>query len=219
MKRTITICATAALVFSASVPVSAIPFTAQPSSASTAFAKAKSPVQAFASAQDIAAPAVARDSFSIEEIVPEVVVVASDSSSYSTYSGGYGGEFAGFLSVFPAGGGVNDGFGYRDGGEFHGGIDIMAGYGGTIVAAAPGVVSKVVYDDGWGQYVMIDHGSGVSTLYAHMIAGSPTVSAGQVVNAGDMIGQVGDTGYVTVAHLHFETWIDGTRVDPYLLLP
>ncbi|MEH6780634.1 MAG: M23 family metallopeptidase, partial [Rhodoglobus sp.] len=135
-----------------------------------------------------------------------------------SFAGTYDGAFAGFLAVWPANAPVNDGFGYR-GSEFHGGIDIMTGSGATIVSASPGVVTQVTYGGGWGQYVKIDHGSGVSTLYAHMIAGSQMVSPGQTVAAGTPIGLSGSTGYVTVAHLHFETYINGTRVDPMGLLP
>ena len=135
-----------------------------------------------------------------------------------SFAGSYGGAFAGFLTMWPANAPVNDGFGYR-GSEFHGGIDIMTGSGATIVSASPGVVTQVTFGGGWGQYVKIDHGSGVSTLYAHMIQGSQMVSPGQTVAAGTPVGLSGSTGYVTVAHLHFETYINGTRVDPMGLLP
>ena len=95
----------------------------------------------------------------------------------------------------------------------------MAGYGAAIVAASPGVVIAVTQGGGWGQYVQIDHGGGITTLYSHMIAGSPTVSVGQAVEGGQVIGSVGDTGYVTVAHLHFEVWVNGTKTDPLPWLP
>lgn len=145
-----------------------------------------------------------RDAFGVETISPVEIAAASR---------------AGSLEVWPSTAPVNDGYGWRDGGEFHNGIDIMADYGSPIVAASDGVVTTVTEDSGWGQYVKIDHGNGVSTLYAHMISGSPTVVEGQTVSAGETIGSVGDTGYVTFFHLHFEVYVDGSRVDPYSWLP
>ncbi len=101
---------------------------------------------------------------------------------------------AGLLTQWPCSGPVNDGYGDRDGG-FHYGIDIMCGLGAPIVATAGGVVEVVEEGAGsWGTYVKINHGSGVSTMCAHMIAGSPTVQVGQLVNAGDLVGSVGTTG-------------------------
>jgi len=177
------------------------------------------PIQSFASSVDVEISAAARDAIKVKELVvepPAPVYTAGGSSG--TFAGSYGGEFAGFLAMWPANAPVNDGFGYR-GSEFHGGIDIMTGSGMTIVSASPGVVTQVSYGGGWGQYVKVDHGSGVSTLYSHMIAGSQMVSPGQTVAAGTPLGLSGATGYVTVAHLHFETYVNGTRVDPMGLLP
>ncbi|MBX3100729.1 MAG: M23 family metallopeptidase [Salinibacterium sp.] len=145
-----------------------------------------------------------RDAFGVETVSPLEIAVAART---------------GVLEVWPSNAPVNDGYGWRDGGEFHNGIDIMADYGSPIVAASAGVVTTVTEDNGWGQYVKIDHGNGVATLYAHMISGSPTVVEGQTVSAGQVIGSVGDTGYVTFFHLHFEVYVDGSRVDPYSWLP
>ena len=66
----------------------------------------------------------------------------------------------------------------------------------------------------YGNYVIIDHGGGVHTLYAHMLNGSLKVSAGQSVSAGQAIGNIGSTGNVTGPHLHFEVRINGNRVNP-----
>ena len=203
MKRTLTICAVSAFVVGCSLPAAAF---SVPNSVPTISAERPTvDVQVLAVSHAALAP-VARDVFGVEMIVQPRVQVA--------YS-----QITGSLAMWPASGGVNDQFGYRDGGEFHGGIDIMAGYGATIVAASPGVVSRVGFDGGWGQYVIVDHGGGVTTLYAHMIEGSQTVSVGQSVGAGEMLGSVGDTGYVTVAHLHFEVYVGGSRVDPMGWLP
>ncbi len=111
---------------------------------------------------------------------------------------------------------IHDGFGPRtDGsGEFHEGIDILGTAGEPIAAVATGTVVKIDMDDGYGQYVEIDLGDGVTTLYAHMIAGSPTVTPGQVVQAGQTIGLVGETGYATAYHTHFEVTVNGEKTDP-----
>ncbi|MGV8897531.1 MAG: M23 family metallopeptidase [Rhodoglobus sp.] len=216
MKRTLTICAIAALVMGASIPTSALPDASQAAfaeSGSVSSARAADP-QALVASAAVAAP-TERDAFGITdppEPEPEPVAI-----SVPQYTVAYA-NVSGALATWPVNAGVNDGFGYR-GSEFHGGIDIMGSYGQAIVAASPGVVTTVGFDGGWGQYVKIDHGGGVSTLYSHMISGSPTVSVGQSVGAGQMIGSVGDTGYVTVAHLHFEVYVNGTRTDPMGWLP
>lgn len=101
----------------------------------------------------------------------------------------------------------------------HYGIDVgNAGIGGkNIYAAQSGTVITAYSDGGWhggfGNYVIIDHGGELSTVYAH--CSSVTVSVGQTVNKGDVIGYVGSTGWSTGNHLHFETRVDGTAVDPF----
>jgi len=201
-------CAVATLLFGVSVPAAVIAEqTPAPGSVSDRIVIMP---QAFAATGVAAVSPVSRDAFGVEQI-PQAPVLVASAPAYSMVTGS--------LAMWPANGGVNDGFGYRDGGEFHKGIDIMAGYGAPIVAASPGVVVTVTEDGGWGQYVKIDHGGGISTLYAHMISGSAVVSVGQAVNAGDALGSVGDTGYVTVAHLHFEVYVGNSVVDPMGWLP
>ena len=101
----------------------------------------------------------------------------------------------------------------------HYGIDVgNAGIGRkNIYAAQSGTVITAYSDGGWhggfGNYVIIDHGGELSTVYAH--CSSVTVSVGQTVNKGDVIGYVGSTGWSTGNHLHFETRVDGTAVDPF----
>ncbi len=98
--------------------------------------------------------------------------------------------------------------------KFHGGVDIAASYGTAIWAADGGTV--IVSSDGWnggyGNYIVIDHGNGVQTRYAHM--SSRAVSVGTHVSKGQVIGYVGSTGASTGAHIHFEVWNNGSRVDP-----
>jgi len=97
----------------------------------------------------------------------------------------------------------------------HSGIDIGAGYGTAILAAADGVVTTAAYDaGGYGNYLIIDHGNGNLTLYAHM--SQMSVGVGQTVTQGQAIGLVGSTGLSTGPHLHFEVYVGGTRVDPLL---
>jgi murein DD-endopeptidase MepM/ murein hydrolase activator NlpD len=138
------------------------------------------------------------------------------SSTVSYSSGGsvtsYGGRF-----VWPAIGAysVSSGFGGR---RNHGGIDIVKpggnSTGATIVAAAGGTVVSASYHGSWGYNVLIDHGNGLSTRYAHMMPGSMKVSAGQHVSAGQPIGNIGSSGNVTGPHLHFEVYVGGRRVNP-----
>ena len=99
----------------------------------------------------------------------------------------------------------------------HKGIDIGASAGADIIAAADGTVTAASYSSAAGNYVMIDHGGGLYTVYMH--ASSLLVSPGQTVSAGDVIAKVGSTGISTGSHLHFEIRINGTAVNPISYLP
>lgn len=94
----------------------------------------------------------------------------------------------------------------------HKGRDYAAAAGTPIYAAAAGTVTTVSYSSVRGNYVIINHGGGLSTLYQH--CSSVLVSAGQSVSAGQNIATVGSTGNSTGPHLHFEVWENGTPVDP-----
>jgi len=112
---------------------------------------------------------------------------------------------------------IGSGFGYRihpifGDKRFHSGVDISASAGATIVAADSGTVVTAVYSSSYGNYVVISHGSGTTTLYAHM--SSMAVSSGQTVTKGQTIGYVGSTGWSTGPHCHFEIKIGGQLVDP-----
>lgn len=214
MKRSLTIGAVGALIMGVSVPAAALPMTVEsPPTATAAPASVEAAPQMFSSPASAAAPAITRDSYTVEELV-----VAPAYPAGGSYAGTYSGAFGGF-SVWPADGRVNDGWGYRDGGEMHNGIDIMAPADSAIVAAAAGVVIEVGYSGGWGQYVKIDHGDGIATLYAHLVEGSAAVSPGQTVSPGEYLGAVGDTGYATAKLLHFEVYVYGGRVDPMPWMP
>ena len=98
--------------------------------------------------------------------------------------------------------------------RYHDGMDID-GYGhdgDIIIACDAGVVVTAQWSDSYGYYVMIDHGNGMQTLYAHM--SSMAVSAGTKVSQGQTIGYLGSTGWSTGTHCHLEVWVNGGRTDP-----
>lgn len=117
----------------------------------------------------------------------------------------------GVSMVWPTPGPVTSGFGPRWG-RMHNGIDIGAPVGQAIVAAAGGVVFFAGEMGGYGNLVMIDHGGGIVTFYAHQ--SSIAASDGASVSQGQTIGYVGNTGHSTGPHLHFEVRVGGTAVDP-----
>jgi murein DD-endopeptidase MepM/ murein hydrolase activator NlpD len=113
--------------------------------------------------------------------------------------------------VWPVHGTLTSGFGPRWG-RMHEGIDIAGGSGTPIAAAATGTVISAGWSGGYGQLVVLDHGNGLSTAYAHL--SSIAVSAGQTVPQGSVVGGMGTTGSSTGVHLHFEVRVNGSAVDP-----
>jgi len=116
---------------------------------------------------------------------------------------------AGF--IWPCDGVVVSGFGMRWG-RMHEGIDIGCAYGTPNRAAAAGTVIYAGWLGGYGNLVVIDHGNGLSTAYAH--ASSILVGVGQTVAQGRTVSLVGSTGHATGPHLHFEVRVNGVAVDP-----
>jgi murein DD-endopeptidase MepM/ murein hydrolase activator NlpD len=94
----------------------------------------------------------------------------------------------------------------------HAGLDFAAPVGTPILAAAGGVVSAAEYNPAYGNMVMIDHGNGLQTLYAH--ASKLEVRAGEIVRKGQQIANVGSTGRSTGSHLHFEVHVNGAPQNP-----
>lgn len=136
---------------------------------------------------------------------------------------GIGGASLGQL-ITPLAGDVTSGFGSReqfmtDSGQlssgWHPGIDIGAAFGTPIGAAGAGTVIFAGWNGGYGNMVEIDHGNGLTSLYAHME--SIATSLGQTVSAGQTIGYVGSTGNSTGPHLHFGLYQDGQAIDPSAL--
>ena len=96
--------------------------------------------------------------------------------------------------------------------KLHTGTDISAPMGATFIAANDGIVVKAEYNNAYGNMVIIDHGGGITTLYAH--GSAILVDAGEYVNQGTPVLKVGSTGYSTGPHAHFEVRINGEYQDP-----
>ncbi|MGN1112185.1 MAG: peptidoglycan DD-metalloendopeptidase family protein [Acutalibacteraceae bacterium] len=162
------------------------------------------------------------DSVVIKEAVDKVVVKGSSSdgtsssgeSSYESSSSASSYGSGSFIWPVPYTHNITSYFGPRWG-RLHGGIDIAAGGvdGQPIVAADSGtVILAGNQGDGYGNYVIIDHGNGYKTLYGHM--SSVAAYTGQQVAQGEVIGYVGSTGNSTGPHLHFEIRVNDVQTDP-----
>ena len=126
-------------------------------------------------------------------------------------------EFLGMPSVFPVEGHITSKFGMRyhpihKSMRFHRGIDIGAPEGEPVKSAGAGMVVFAKTNGGYGNFLVIDHGEGVQSRYAHL--SEFLVKEGQLVNAGDVIGLVGQTGSATGPHLHFEILKNAKAADP-----
>lgn len=124
--------------------------------------------------------------------------------------------------AWPVHGKVTSYFGWRPnvdspGMSLHRGIDIDAPKGTQVVSSMDGIVTDVRDSPSYGLVVEIEHGKGLSTVYAHL--GSVIVKKDQKVKRGEVIGTVGETGDALVPHLHFEVRKDGLEIDPMIMLP
>jgi murein DD-endopeptidase MepM/ murein hydrolase activator NlpD len=125
-------------------------------------------------------------------------------------------------STWPARGIITSNFGYRrspfgSGYDFHNGIDIGVSYNTAVYAPASGKVVERSYTYGYGYYIVIDHGKGYTTLFAHL--NSFRVQKGDTVSRGDLIAYSGSSGRSTGPHLHYEVRVNGVRVNPRNYLP
>lgn len=119
---------------------------------------------------------------------------------------------------------VSSYFGWRNdplgrGYQHHSGLDIAAGGGNAVLAVCDGVVTTAKWHNSYGNYVVIYHGDGTSSLYAHMMNKSITVKVGDKVKRGQQIGKVGSTGDSTGNHLHFSVLVNGSYLNPDDYLP
>ena len=142
--------------------------------------------------------------------------IAAAAAANAGANDGDGGA-SGFIWPCPASHRMTSGFGNREApvagaSTNHKGMDIGASTGSAILAASSGVVTTAAYSGSAGNYIVISHGGGLSTVYMHCSA--LYVSAGQQVNKGDTIAAVGSTGYSTAPHLHFGVIKNGTYVNP-----
>ena len=141
------------------------------------------------------------------ELAARINAAQQSTPSYS--SSGDGTVSASGL-MWPVSGPVVSGYGWRWG-RMHEGIDIAVGYGSPIRAAASGNVIYAGWMGGYGNLIIIDHGNGLATAYAHQ---SSFAVGGGAVSQGQTIGYVGCTGHCFGPHLHFEVRVNGGAVDP-----
>ena len=177
------------------------------------------------SAQTLKSSALGEVRETREEYLAEVEALAAESAaladairaaqgaSTSGSTGTGAPSAAGF--IWPVNGVVVSGFGMRWG-RMHEGIDITAPTGTPIWAAAAGTVIWSGWRGGYGNAVVIDHGDGLATLYAH--ASALVVGVGEQVSQGQTVSLVGSTGNSSGPHLHFEVRVNGVAVDPLLYL-
>lgn len=171
----------------------------------------------------VSAPVVPRDSYTMVSAAQKIQ--ARSGSRIRTYTNNPLGTIQ---WPFPTGVTITSGFGPRNVAgcgfcsTYHQGLDFTPGSGVPIHVIADGVVSDVIVSNsGLGNHVIVEHvinGQRVQSVYAHMQYGSITVAEGQTITVGTVIGKVGSTGASTGAHLHFETHLDGTPVDPFAWL-
>lgn len=147
----------------------------------------------------------------------EICESEQETNQLAHYGGGSGGTYSGGTFMWPCDSRyVSCEFGKRicpiHGREQHSGMDIAASYGTKIYAAASGTVTLASSGGSFGKHVMISHGSGLVTLYAH--CSTLLVHSGQHVKRGQVIARVGSTGDSTGPHLHFTVYKSGTPVNP-----
>lgn len=154
-----------------------------------------------------------------EQINDEIAELSRKEAAAASSSGGGGGKvYSGSLTwPCPSYNRISSPYGYRTHPisgtrKLHKGLDISASSGNPVIAAASGTVVKSYFSSSYGNYVVISHGGGVMTAYAHMTR--RLVSVGQRVAAGQQVGTVGSTGNSTGPHLHFEVYVGGSTVNP-----
>ena len=155
-----------------------------------------------------------RQSRELERVIREMQERLGKSGQLAKWTGKFIWPVAGGRLSRPFGWGIHPVFRDR---RFHSGIDIAIGSGTPVKAVADGYVLMAGWINGYGNTVILDHGGGLSTLYAHNK--SVSTSAGKAVLQGDIICKVGSTGISTGPHLHFEVRRDGSPQNPMNMLP
>jgi virulence factor Mce-like protein len=151
----------------------------------------------------------ALNSYAAEDLAPPIDLANLDLPAAPSI------DMPGFM--WPLVGPITSGFGEQRDGHVHSGIDIDGELGDPVVAAGAGTVLLAGPYFDYGNTVIIDHGGGLTTLYAHL--STVAVQPGDVLARGELIGLVGCTGNCTGDHLHFEVRVDGTPVNPIPYLP
>lgn len=202
-------------LFAISTSLPALAVAPETRQAAAMVAPATDPLQSVTAASTTSVP-FQRDGFTITE--------APEPASYTNVAsnGEWASLSAGQLSdqgwALPVLGRISSPFGSRPNkpvggvGDFHNGTDIAAGCGQPVFAASGGTVVDSGYQGSYGKWILIDHGNGVETGYAHN--SQLLVDAGQLVVAGEIIAVVGTTGASSGCHVHFETRVDGAYVNP-----
>lgn len=152
--------------------------------------------------------------FEEEERKLQETIISSGSHSATSASAPVGSGKFGYPSTTTS---VSSPYGYRihpvyGTRKFHSGVDFPVGSGTPIFATADGKVISAGWNGGYGNTVILDHGGGITSLYAHN--SSLVVSAGQTVTKGQVVSRAGSTGVSTGPHLHFEIRINGSTTDP-----
>ncbi len=160
---------------------------------------------------------VQTDRKAYEQSINELEAVSHDIQKELSKIPGYKGPVSTGPMIWPTQGRVSSPFGYRIHPIFktkklHTGIDIAAPMGRNIVAANDGKVLSAGWRNGYGRTLMIDHGKGITTLYAH--TSKLLVKKGDIVSKGQIVAKVGSTGYSTGPHLHFEVRVNGAPKNP-----
>ncbi len=160
--------------------------------------------------------AIERDGYTVAE-VPKIVPATSGKST-AVRGGTDSGQLSNQGWVLPVAGVISDPYGPRPNrpvagvGDFHGGTDIAALCGTPVSAATGGTVTFAGSNGTYGNWILVDHGNGIQTGYAHN--STIRVDVGQNIAAGEIIAEVGNTGASSGCHLHFEIRVNDAQVDP-----
>ena len=165
-----------------------------------------------------AAPALARALNDSSPVVRNAAVIAISSSGLHLLSPTYFADSTYTPSIWPVLGHITDSFGERldpfsGEGAFHTGVDVASDYGAPVHATADGIIAIAENHAGYGRLVVIDHGFGITTWYAHLSAFSAV--AGARVKRGEVLGYTGISGRSTGPHVHYEVRMNNAPINPW----